>query len=337
MNITFFVGNGFDINLGLNTRYTDFYPFFIKRANENNMIRSWISNKEKFWADLEEQLGQELIKLDVKNLDQYYLDKDELDSLLIDYLISEEQKYTYDENAIINEMNRSLINFTKQLAEQDVNAVKNTLAEYKNEEYYYKFITFNYTSILDKIVDITKKRSATITTHNGNGNGFRNTLSNIIHIHGTLNEEMILGVNDEKQIKNDELLKNKEFLDTFIKVRMNAGIGQRKSEKAKQIIQESHIICIFGMSIGNTDQIWWEEIIKWLGNNKKNLLIVYWKGLDEKIDKRLPSKIIRLNNQIKQNIINKGKGEFTDELNEIQNRILISYNSEIFSFPRLKN
>jgi hypothetical protein len=29
-NITFILGNGFDLNLGLKTRYTDFYPEYIK-------------------------------------------------------------------------------------------------------------------------------------------------------------------------------------------------------------------------------------------------------------------------------------------------------------------
>lgn len=38
MNITFFIGNGFDINLGLNTTYSSFYPYFIDKARENNMI-----------------------------------------------------------------------------------------------------------------------------------------------------------------------------------------------------------------------------------------------------------------------------------------------------------
>lgn len=29
MNITFLIGNGFDINLGLKTRYVDFYDFYL--------------------------------------------------------------------------------------------------------------------------------------------------------------------------------------------------------------------------------------------------------------------------------------------------------------------
>ena len=60
MNITFFIGNGFDINLGLNTKYSDFYPYFIEKSTITNMIRAWLQEDELLWADLEEQLGKEL-------------------------------------------------------------------------------------------------------------------------------------------------------------------------------------------------------------------------------------------------------------------------------------
>ena len=54
MNITFFIGNGFDLNLGLKTRYQDFYKYFHEHGTSNNMIKEWINEKEKlkrkyFW------------------------------------------------------------------------------------------------------------------------------------------------------------------------------------------------------------------------------------------------------------------------------------------------
>ena len=49
MNVTFLIGNGFDINLGLDTRYSDFYPYFIKNASSDNMIRNWISKDIELW------------------------------------------------------------------------------------------------------------------------------------------------------------------------------------------------------------------------------------------------------------------------------------------------
>lgn len=60
MNITFFIGNGFDINLGLNTTYSSFYPYFIDKARENNMIRKWLEEDKMNWADLEKNWEKNL-------------------------------------------------------------------------------------------------------------------------------------------------------------------------------------------------------------------------------------------------------------------------------------
>lgn len=56
------LGNGFDIGLGLKSGYKDFYPYFIKKSRENNMIKKEIEadKKENYlnWADLEVALGK---------------------------------------------------------------------------------------------------------------------------------------------------------------------------------------------------------------------------------------------------------------------------------------
>lgn len=146
---------------------------------------------------------------------------------------------------------------------------------------------------------------------------------------------MILGVNDEKQIKNEYLKKQEEFLDTFIKLRMNKSIGQRKTIQAKEMISRSHIIGVFGMSLGSTDMVWWEELVSWLCSNKNNKLIIYCRGYGEVLKRKIPSKIIRLNNKIKNDFLEKGKGNHkNDTLNEIKSRIFISYNADIFNFVK---
>lgn len=148
---------------------------------------------------------------------------------------------------------------------------------------------------------------------------------------------MILGVNDAEQIGNDLLKKDGIFLDTFIKRRMNNSIGQRKTEKAVEIINKSHIICVFGMSIGNTDKMWWEALVEWLVSNEYNKLIIFWKGFENALEKKLPSKTIRLNERIKRELFNKGRGKYDESYYEkIKNRMMISYNSKIFSLPKIK-
>lgn len=338
MNITFLIGNGFDINLGLKTRYEHFYPYFIEKAKKDNMIRNWIDGDERLWADLEEKLGKELIKVTDDVRDKFYDDKDELDGLLIEYLEKEQTRFSLEEQEKIKtEFTRSMINFYSELSINDVASVRSTLEKYKNEEYVYTYITFNYTDILDRIIGLYNEKEKSISIHQGNGGSRNNRLGKIIHIHGTTEEEMILGVNDVGQIDNDLLKDDEIFLDTFIKRRMNNSIGQRKTESAIEVINQSHIICVFGMSIGNTDKMWWEELIKWLMVSENNKLIIFLKGYEDALKKKLPSAIIRLNEKNRRIIFEKGKGKYDDSsYQKIKDRIMISYNASIFSFPRVQ-
>lgn len=338
MNITFLIGNGFDINLGLNTKYSDFYPYFIGKATETYMIRAWLKKDELLWADLEEQLGKKLENVEKSKLEKFYEDKAELDRLLLEYLKQEQKKVSIKikEKEIADKFGKSLMNFYDNLSEADRNSITSTCNIYRNEEFKYCFICFNYTDTLDQIVNITRKLRSPIATHQGYGCVKINSLGTVLHIHGTLNEEMILGVNDVDQVNSAFLKYDMEFLDTFIKTRMNDSIGQRKSEHARKLIEESHIICIFGMSMGSTDKMWWEEIVNWLNASDRNKLVIYYKGYEEELNGKLPANIIRLNNQLKREILKKGGADVENpDIDKMKQRIFISYNDSIFNFKEI--
>lgn len=338
MNITFFIGNGFDINLGLKTRYSDFYPYFVNKSTESNMIKAWLTKDELLWADLEEQLGKKICDVEESQKEKFYEDKAELDELLLEYLEQEQEKILTQncEKKIADEFARSLMTFYSNLSEADRASIASTCNLYRSEEFKYCFICFNYTNALDQIVNITRRLRSPITTHPGNGSARNNSLDKVLHIHGTLNEEMILGVNDINQVNNNFFKNDEEFLDTFIKRRMNDGIGQRKTEHAKELIEDSHIICIFGMSIGNTDKMWWEEIVHWLKKSEYNKLIIFYKGYSDELNKKLPAKTIRLNNRLKRKLLEKGGMDINDpDIEKVKRKIFISYNANIFNFKEM--
>lgn len=338
MNITFLIGNGFDINLGLNTRYSDFYPYFVEKSTETNMIRTWLKKDELLWADLEEQLGKKLENVEESEREKFYEDKAELDGLLLEYLGQEQERVSMksEEKGIADEFARSLVTFYNDLSERDKSSIVSTCHMYRNEEFKYCFICFNYTDTLDQIVNITRKLKSPITTHQGNGVIKSNLLGTLLHVHGTLNEEMILGVNDIDQVNSVFLKNDTEFLDTFIKRRMNDSIGQRKTELAQKLIEESHIICIFGMSIGSTDKMWWEEIVNWLNVSDNNKLVVYCTGYKKELNRKLPANTIRLSNKLKRKILEKGGADMkSPDIDKIKQKIFISFNSNIFNFNDL--
>ena len=337
VNITFFIGNGFDLNLGLKTRYENFYEYFQSKADDNNMIKGWINKKEKLWSDLEEALGKSLSNIKENNVEQFYDDKDIMDDLLIEYLKEEQERYNYDEEIIKKQLISSLDNFDGNLSREEKDFIERIKAKHAGNTIKYDFVSFNYTDCLDKIIDIQKKDAVTISTHAYGNNTYSTSsmLGDVHHIHGTLNEEMILGVNDESQINNEFLQKHEEFCNGFIKTRMNKLIGQQ-TEDVKKLILNSKIICLFGISMGKTDKIWWEEIVDWLLKDKENLLVIYWKDYKHLNSNKLPARTIRNNNRIKDKFLKIGHGKFTDDkLKLIRDRIFVKINDEdIFNFPK---
>ena len=113
-----------------------------------------------------------------------------------------------------------------------------------------------------------------IATHHGGSDVYINSLGSVLHIHGTLNEEMILGVNDIDQVNSLFLKNNAEFLDTFIKRRMNNSIGQRKTEHAQKLNRRLPVHTI------RLDNKLKREILEKGGVDTKNLNI-------DKIKKRI--------------------------------------------------
>ena len=83
--------------------------------------------------------------------------------------------------------------------------------------------------------------------HTYQGNNRNERFDKVLHIHGTLDDnEMLIGVNDETQIENAELLDNEYLKWVMIKPYLNIAIDQRKTERAKEIINKSGIICLYG-------------------------------------------------------------------------------------------
>lgn len=341
MYITFLIGNGFDINIGLNTRYSDFYKYFEENANERNMIRNWIKEEKYLWSDLEIRLGQKVAAVNKESLDQFYQDKIELDELLIRYLEIEQERFRITENnksVIEKEFVRSIKELTDGFSRVDQELIKNAKDYSRNETYEYQFITFNYTDILNRIVDSCKKDNVDIGSHmNSVGNKMTDRIGNVFHIHGTIMGEAILGVNDVTQIDNEFLRSERDFTTTFVKEQVNRSLGQQRTERASQIISKSQIICVFGMSIGSSDRMWWQKLVDWLLESNNRKLVIFWKGNEKELERAIPTRVILLKNRIINNFMNEGKGIHSEEkMDKIRSQIIVAFNSRIFSFPKVK-
>lgn len=125
----------------------------------------------------------------------------------------------------------------------------------------FNFIDFNYTNTLDRLC-LETSRLVNWGIHNGN----RNTLGRIIHVHGTVDKDMILGVSDETQIANLDIFKSVDmyYLAQMIKSQTDSVNEEYTYEKTIHILNSSHFVYVYGMSLGDTDKFWWKQLCELL-------------------------------------------------------------------------
>lgn len=67
MQVTFLVGNGFDLNAGLRTRFSDFFKVYCEEtANDTPVIKKFkeeIGTNVELWSDFEKQMGNYTAKV----------------------------------------------------------------------------------------------------------------------------------------------------------------------------------------------------------------------------------------------------------------------------------
>ena len=147
------------------------------------------------------------------------------------------------------------------------------MTNYANDAYIYNFINFNYTFLLDQGIGAMDK--ANIIHRSSRGENIRDRINIPLHIHGTYLHDLLLGVNDESQVANKSLLEERRLTQLFIKPKANSFSKTGIHESCENIIKNSRIIVIFGMSLGKTDASWWEMIISWLRAEGNRQLVIF--------------------------------------------------------------
>jgi|WetSurMetagenome_2_1015567.scaffolds.fasta_scaffold00395_22 hypothetical protein len=321
MNIVFLIGNGFDLNLGLKTSYSDFYPYYTKIRSKSsvvNKLKENISSELKNWSDLELSLGNYTANINsITEFDEVFED---IGNNLAEYLDQEEKKFDFgriDREKFIE----SLKSPEEYLSKADENNIKIFRKQWSNSQWNIRIITFNYTRTIEKIIGKIPG-SQPIGTHNG----ANIILHGIDHIHGYTDERMVMGVNDITQLKNKDFHKNQDVIEAIVKNNCNQAIKHTIDDFCRQQILSANLICIFGSSIGVTDNMWWELIGQRLA--KDCILILFYQG--EEIPLRINYKKGREERKIRTDFQNKSK--MSEELKKsTANKIYIGINLKIFN------
>lgn len=242
------------------------------------------------------------------------------------YLISQDESYT-PKDEIKDKYIRDLVRPDKYLNERDRLSFRNFFNQF-NDTRHINIVSFNYTRVFDKIIDTNNPQLKLPTT------GHSYTLHPIVNIHGRLNTPyMLMGVNDESQIKNTAFAQDEDVWDYLIKPRSNFEIGSLIDDNAEMAIMTSNLIVTMGLSFGGTDAKWWKHIGTRLrnGGNIMILLFVYIKDLPN--DPRRHQPHIR---KIRRDFLNKCGFE-DNEQNIYADKIFVCLNTGLFSPNTLIN
>lgn len=284
MNTVFLIGNGFDINLGMKTSYADFYEDYIRRyITTSEPIKRLINNIAKYkntnlWADLEKGLGEYAAQISsVDELREVYF---HLNEALMTYLVEQSLDEKYLTIDAETKLKKDLMSPQQYFRPR----IRQSIVEYMNPggvvQDDINIITFNYTDTIEKILEAGSFKLP-LELGVKNTNGSKRVLQSINHIHGTLNDtELIMGVNDLSQIKNEDLAKDPSAQSMLVKPETTINRGDLLDDKCEKVMKNADMYCLFGLSLGETDNKWWNILSARM--NSSNAHIIYYAHTSKK-------------------------------------------------------
>ena len=288
MHITFLIGNGFDVDKGIQSSYAKFYEWYCNQPSSKKHIEEFRKNikddivrdvpdDEKTWADFELGLGRYTARFTKDTVEDFLDCLEDGQESIRKYLLEEEAKFNPDAYTDVSYQSfyHSIRDFYAEVSDLERPTIQTTITSQGSESKEIKFITFNYTNTLERI--FSKLPADHFYTWRNSGTTYSYRINrDILHVHGTTEEFPVLGVNDESQIVNKELLETPQFKEMMCKSDTVRALGKRWHEEAEKQIASSRVVCILGMSLGESDAKWWRLLNQWLKADRNRHLIIYW-------------------------------------------------------------
>jgi hypothetical protein len=242
---TLILGNGYDISLGLKTKYSDFINEMLAPSNQftvhaaeelrsNNLFHYLVSKSKESWIDAEYELEQ-YVKEKERYIDgnkhrltqnsalekneiisKFRLEYDQLKTMLRGYLFQiESDKYRFNNPNVAK--SKALI-----LTEEFI----------KIDEECINVINFNYTNSFEVLYHRHTRRD--LEDH-------------IYYVHGNFDSDIVFGIDDRVEISKDFVFALKSFDKNTLHMNYNT------------MLYESDIITFFGYSLGKTDESYFKD------------------------------------------------------------------------------
>lgn len=347
MKYTYLIGNGLDLSIGLKTGFVDFFKSYCQISDDNNdllkMFKNEISSNVLLWSDFEIQMGkftEQIQPCGKLSLSDYSYCIEDFRNALMEYLLKEEKRLN---NNFVNRndaVSYRAIGYPFQFMRKGSrNRLEKYISNYIEESIEYNFIVFNYTHTFEEFLSPFGYNVAGYdddglmhwTEENNEDSVVFDKIGKVIHVHGELGEPILLGVNDNNQVINTNLTVNEEFIYSYVKPIANKMLGEQLDEDAKKVISESDIIFIYGMSLGESDKIWWQQIVELVCDkvdNREHFLVVFW--YDRLLNRNNPLDNIRCQEKIVNKMLSFVPNINLQQRELVSNHIFTSLNSDIF-------
>ena len=326
MNITYIIGNGFDVNLGLKTRYQDFYDYYQNQSSpseEVKQLKANIDRNKENWADLELALGEYTPNFkDPNSAIDVMVD---LCKHLTEYLKLQSRFIPQSNEKIKEEMLRCLANPNEFFLPADQEQIQSYYSNSLLAHSKITILSLNYTPSIERILDYKGNQPISIDS-NDSWLGYGTKVHPVLHPHHTLNGTIIVGLNDESQIANQTLLGDEKFKEYFIKPACNKMLSFRTEDQCSDVINNSDLFVVFGSSLGATDKLWWQKIANRMVNSNSLLLLFIYNREMERTGRRLGEQKRTVIN----NCVSHLEGYTDTQIEDIKRKTLVSFNSGIF-------
>lgn len=320
MNAVYIFGNGLDKAQGMKTSYPEFYEYLAKQKGSAmlELMKSRINTDKKLWSDMEFAFGQ--FTSEVKSADMmedlYY----EVNNLLQTYLKGEEEAFVpSDKNK--SKFVQDFISPTKYLGESDRQRYTAFAKKFSSNKDI-SVIMLNYTNSLEKLLAMGNSSNKTFNNVN--------YLRQIIHIHGDLDESIIVGLDNEKQIANELFRDNEDIKDFLIKAQSNRTMKYLRTERCEQLISNANFIVLYGVSLGETDNRWWQLIGEQF-RKRDNLIIFKHEYSPNAYSPNQRQRLGKIERGCSKCLLEKMGIKIEELTDEMRNRLFFVINSSLFT------
>ncbi|MDH2473522.1 bacteriophage abortive infection AbiH family protein [Clostridium perfringens] len=272
----FIIGNGFDLAHGLKTSYYDFRSYLDEENWEflsslesmyGLSIGGWMDHaSEEIIKDVLEKVLWENFESNLSNIDETIIyDGEDIELGLEGGDIGVEDTlddYWEDQYEFVKRLNDYLVDWVKQIDISNIFKKTNMISEFSND----KFITFNYTLVLESIYNIDKY--------------------DILHIHGSLDKNdnlPIIGHGDKEKVNEmREIAREAKEEYNEKKYSIYNAIANYCERTLKDVdefismnrsffnnLNEIDEIYVIGHSLGDVDMPYFNEILRNVGDNTR--------------------------------------------------------------------